>query len=934
MKKSLALLVLASVLSMTACNNNNNDKQSSTSSPTSTTTTSSTSSSKPSTSTSSSSSSSSSSQIIKTTLAAPVVTVDEEKSGVINWNDVENADYYLVYVNGSEEGVEVVGTTYKVPLTDAGLTSTVTVKSMTDDEEHFVNSGMSNLVSVTHKASDRTTWGKDELLSDWTALSGTLGSVNEGLDLKAGQSMAIVKKITAETKMFNLFVRDFEGQETGETGAIVELKVNGAVVAPVNFETETVTIDKDCGRQLLITYDLSSYISDDASIIRITEKTGYSNHCVVTYAAMGDYSSLLSAGTKQNYWGHNYADNWSGEMSHADGMEDIANIANDPSWIKVGNIGDLNEGLKLEKEASIVKYLEVTEANSLMTVAFRNFGGIDEDFAGGVSVNGKFLKAVGDNKTYFTKLTTPTYLAEANDGGQEAVMKTYDLSAYIGKTVCLTIANLKCYAPGGNEDLVIGSVSFGSAVKVTDTRTTFDASLSKNIYPNLPLMVAGPFTVYNEGISFRTNDYAGGIAQRFDLSEVAEGKHVYVRTYWRGLVEDNITAKFQTLVNGELINTYDYLLRDREDNLACVGLDLSNFVGQTADVAIHIPSRNYRVVLTKVEYYTTDEVEDNLSYPATEDPVIVETTGGEFAWGHNYKDNWGGEMGDDNLKYSNLAGSGWTYTGDVNDGFNEGCKIGYGASVTKTLTIDQLHQTMAISARSFGRDFKGRVSVIENEVETPLAPIGYQDTDFTQNGAATHKDSVEDGCQNAIMYAYDLSAYLNKEVKIKVENTGTQDSNYCDELVVGSIGFTSVLKVTESLRWDASTVKGTNNNQALQVIPCGPFSIYNEGINFRTQDFASGITKTLDLSDEALTGKTVKVKVGFRNFNSGGEDIEFQSLLNGALVSTETKKINEDITYLEFDLTQLIGQSSVNLGIRTPSRTYRIVMTDLVVTVE
>ena len=31
MKKSLALLVLASVLSMTACNNNNNDKQSSTS---------------------------------------------------------------------------------------------------------------------------------------------------------------------------------------------------------------------------------------------------------------------------------------------------------------------------------------------------------------------------------------------------------------------------------------------------------------------------------------------------------------------------------------------------------------------------------------------------------------------------------------------------------------------------------------------------------------------------------------------------------------------------------------------------------------------------------------------------------------------------------------------------------------------------------------
>lgn len=44
--------------------------------------------------------------------------------------------------------------------------------------------------------SDKTTWTKDDFVSDWTPSTGELSTVNEGLDLKAGQGMSVLKNIT------------------------------------------------------------------------------------------------------------------------------------------------------------------------------------------------------------------------------------------------------------------------------------------------------------------------------------------------------------------------------------------------------------------------------------------------------------------------------------------------------------------------------------------------------------------------------------------------------------------------------------------------------------------------------------------------------------------------------------------------------------------
>ena len=45
-------------------------------------------------------------------------------------------------------------------------------------------------------------------------------------------------------------------------------------------------------------------------------------------------------------------------------------------------------------------------------------------------------------------------------------------------------------------------------------------------------------------------------------------------------------------------------------------------------------------------------------------------------------------------------------------------------------------------------------------------------------------------------------------------------------------------------------------------------------------------------------------------------------------------RVNETEQFVEFDLTPLVGQSNVNLGIHIPSRTYRICLTKLQVVVE
>ncbi len=949
MKKKVALIAVAALMTLTGCSPD--ATSSAASSKEEASSSSSASSTKSSSSSSSSSKAEDSSVKVKTALPAPVVTASTTVSGEVNWEDIEGAFYYLVFVNDDTTGVKVSTTSYKVPLTDKGAAATVKVKAIAEaSDENYLDSDFSAAVTVNYIATTKDAWSSaDDFKEEWSASTDVLSSVNEGLDLKAGQSMAILKTISTDKPYLQIALRDFEGQENGETGAKVKVMIDGTVIQAMNHDTDTITLDKNCGRTTLGIYDLSDLKDFDYSkphVVRIAETSSYSNHCVVINAAFVDKTlkDVIATATKANYWGHDFTKNWNSETNPKDGVDKPVNIADDASWIKVGECGEVNEGYKLQNEASVMKLVTITDKNCYMTISVRNFSA-DDDFGAGVMVNGNLIKAIGDTNAYFTKKTSSSYFEGAGDGGEVAAQRTYDLSSYIGKTVWVSIANLKCYATKvdrDNEDLVLGSVSFAGKRTLTET-TTFNTTDIASFETESSLMMAGAWTIFNEGVSFRTNDFASGVSEQIDLSSITEGKHVYAQTYWRSVIDDNVNVTFQTMVNGGLKNTYkDYLTRDRDDNFAVVGIDLTSEVGKVANWSIHIPSRNNRVVLSKIVYTVADEdiTDDKLSYPAAEDEKDTSQSNGEFTWGHDYTSNWGGEMGESNLKYAKILDSGWTVNegGSADDGCNEGLKIGKGTSISKTLTIDEKHVTMAFGARTFGMDadFRGEVTIKKGNADAvKLKAIGYDTDYFTQNEAKTKVDTYDNECQKAPMYVYDLSSYLNQEVTIAIANTG--DDNFSNDLVLSSIGFSSILKVKESLSWDASDVKKLGDNTALQVIPVGPYSIYNEGINFRTQDFASGFTRSFDLSDTTLSGKTVKVKVGMRNFKSDGENTTFQLLLNGELKDTKTVSINENVTEFEFDLSEAAGNATatnVNLGVHIPSRNDRIVLTGLSVTVE
>lgn len=68
-----------------------------------------------------------------------------------------------------------------------------------------------NIISVRRaKESNKTSWTKDDFVSDWTSTtSDELSTVNEGLDLKAGQGMAVLKKHYVRYSTFKLVLKRF-----------------------------------------------------------------------------------------------------------------------------------------------------------------------------------------------------------------------------------------------------------------------------------------------------------------------------------------------------------------------------------------------------------------------------------------------------------------------------------------------------------------------------------------------------------------------------------------------------------------------------------------------------------------------------------------------------------------------------------------------------
>ena len=167
MKKNIMkLLSIASLVTMVGCSFGTSSETNSSKTSSKVSEVVGTSSSSESVGTSETSSSSSSSEIIvkKTPLATPVVTASDTVSGQVSWEDIDEAEYYLVFVNDDLEGVKTVATAYKVPLLDTCANTTVRVQAVaSEDNENYVSSEVSSPVNVKYFASNNNEWDKEAL---------------------------------------------------------------------------------------------------------------------------------------------------------------------------------------------------------------------------------------------------------------------------------------------------------------------------------------------------------------------------------------------------------------------------------------------------------------------------------------------------------------------------------------------------------------------------------------------------------------------------------------------------------------------------------------------------------------------------------------------------------------------------------------------------
>lgn len=142
--------------------------------------------------------------------------------------------------------------------------------------------------------------------------------------------------------------------------------------------------------------------------------------------------------------------------SSESGKNDIIGGVSDVAWVKDGEgLDSLNEGESIQKAASVLK-LENRKINAtsfILSIRIRCFGGTTSEIV---------LKVIDGDDT-FEIPTTSGQKAIPQDKG-EGDWYSYDLSAYIGKTVTLTLG-----VKEDNDRAVVQHIKFtGNASKVTN----------------------------------------------------------------------------------------------------------------------------------------------------------------------------------------------------------------------------------------------------------------------------------------------------------------------------------------------------------------------------------------------------------------------------------------------------------------------------------
>jgi hypothetical protein len=529
-------------------------------------------------------------------LDAPVITLDKKNTRLISWKNIAAADGFNVYLDGTLVKENLDDLSYVFPYDKTFAEHKATVKSV----KGSTLSVASNEVTIKNNIVSYDSWsGKEDILSDWdiSAATNYKEEVGEGFDFGGTGTISIAKTIKSDNKYFTISVRDFEGQETGnDVGSQYTIKVNDTIVKAKGYDTDYVTLPLDTDCWYSHSYDLTSYVGSDV-IISVNSINETSSHLVVCSAVMDKASAgILPSGTPSYTDRKSLINGWRVAGNYREG---------------VGEGFDINS-YDNSTRSSCSALISIPQNKTIMKVRARVFSGQDDnEHHMVVRVNGVVVKSAGQTENYTVQ-----------PGNTDAPFDYfYDLTAYAGKTVEVSIAN---DAETGH--LCLQAVTFSDDNKVF-TKTETKKNYTRNEIADDWTLIGYNRDGINEGYDLDSSNDENNDIVRSSLEKIVtvDTSNVLMMVNFRqfagqeGSEDDSFhdnNAKIRVRVNGVTINPInpkkagddfieDDLAKDGQGNVTGI-FSLADYVGETVMVNVCADEKVYHCVIRSISFASYD----------------------------------------------------------------------------------------------------------------------------------------------------------------------------------------------------------------------------------------------------------------------------------------------------------------------------------------
>jgi len=515
-------------------------------------------------------------------LMAHAITVDSQYLRIsmrVFHREGETYPKFYVYVDGVV--TRAIGSTSDFVTTDldAGATfdydltakvgQTVIIEFKEMASTHTCITGVSMVKALGASLSSKTSWSRSEFYDEWFREGSFNTGVGEGVDFTGSGAASIILNITADTKFFNVGIRQFENQDTDK--AHLALYADDALVKTV--EGDDYAVSSLDGSTIVYAWDLSTYIGKTVTF-KFASLVSEVNHCVGTSFALAATSGSTVPGSGMSLAS---ATAWTGSQ-----------ISSDSAWVKSSGAALRNEGFDLAHGESAMVKIAIATSTKYLNVKARMYAGQDNSASSlQIKVNGTAIKAVNSD---FDTFPVPVSDSE--------FIYAFDLSMYTEFKPVITILN----ASDSTNHLVLTNVEFAATdnhtaadnynVAVTD----FDRSFLYSKWT-----ISGNNSGVGEGVDLQG---AGTMSYRYTVDATTKLVNVKTRVF-NGQDSDNASFVFKvgtTTIKAVNNDADSCVLPMNTDDSTWWTFDLTSYLG--SEIGISITSDNSKVNHMVVEHVT------------------------------------------------------------------------------------------------------------------------------------------------------------------------------------------------------------------------------------------------------------------------------------------------------------------------------------------